>query len=96
MNARARRTAWNVTSVPVQLNTTRSAEGTISISCSASSTSSGLAVEIEMPCSSIARRTAALIRASLWPSRTAPNDWWKSMYSFPSTSQIRDPWARVM
>ena len=37
-----------------------------------------------------------MIRASLWPRSTAPNELWKSTYSLPSTSQIREPWARVM
>jgi hypothetical protein len=75
----------------VQLNTTRSADGIIPISRSASSTSSGLAGEND----------AVLVRSAhhgvdvrvVVPQQDGAERGWKSMNSLPSTSQMREPWA---
>ena len=86
--------ACQVVSVPEVVKRTSSAQGTISVRRRAASPCSSISNEQRMPRASPSS-TAAVTSGWPWPSMLAPNDVQKSMYSLPSTSQMREPFARA-
>jgi hypothetical protein len=94
VNARARRTALIVASVPLDTNRIISRCGMRSRIASASSTSSSVGIPKLVP-DCIVFSSASSTIGEAWPSASAPQDRTKSMYSFPSASQMRGPSPRA-
>ncbi len=93
VTVRARRIAVMTASEPVLQNVARSIPVNLQMSCAARP-ASGDCGPISTPFSSCST-TASVTKPGEWPNMFRPNPMSMSTYSFPSTSQSRDPEERT-